>query len=71
MIKKCLFSIFLHNITCCGCVLSEAILIHIDNICFYGELMVIKVRTLLQYCLFVNKGPRMVYIEDCLQKRLD
>ena len=41
------FSIFLHKIICCGCVLEsphEAILIHIQNIRFYGEFMIINVK---------------------------
>ena len=36
MIKSIFFSIFLHKIICCGCVLE-----------FYGELMIIKVKTLV------------------------
>ena len=42
--KNGFFSIFLHKIICCGCVLDEAILIHILDILFYGELMIIKVK---------------------------
>ena len=50
MIKSDNFPFF-HKIICCWCILEsprgEAILIHIHNIRFYGEQVVIKVETLL------------------------
>ena len=54
--KNGYFSIFPHKITCCGCVLdrlTEAILIHIQNM-FYGELMIIKIKTLVFCEIFMS-----------------
>ena len=48
--KNGYFSIFLHKIICCGCVLESP---HRGdsnthkNISFYGELMIVKVKTLV------------------------
>ena len=39
-IKSYVVDVYLNRIT-------EATLIHIQNICFYGELMIIKVKTLV------------------------
>ena len=46
MIKSEKISIFLHKTICCGCVLhvESPHRIHIQNIWFYGERMIIKVK---------------------------